>query len=641
MADCKGTGGAGKNTVKDKENLEHIEKACEQIKNIAKGFKAPEDITVSEWADRYRILSPENSAEAGRWKTRRTPYTEEIMNAFCDPRVKELIVVASSQVGKSESLLNMLGYMIDQDPGPALYVVPTKDFAEDFSKRRLAPMIRDTKAISDKVSDAKSRNSNNTITKKHYPGGMISLIGSNSPTDLAGTPARYVFADEIDRWTRSAGTEGDPWRLLRARTTTFYNAKMVAVSTPTIRDASKIQDLFESGTKEYWCVKCPHCGEYSFITFDTIRFKHHTIGSGTKRQFIVDETSWACPECGCSSTENEIKHQPMKWVAESPEAIDNGCRSFWINGFYSPWKPWKEIIVEFLDAGKDPEKLQTVFNTLFGQLWDVRGDLETEDELAERAENYDAELPEGVLCLTMGVDTQDNRLEYEVVGYGLFEENWGIEKGIIDGKPDNSETWEKLDGIIDRTWHFASGRGLKISLTFVDSGGHYTQDVYYNCALRQNKRVFAVKGANRPDTPYTSPCKRVEFNTSAGRTGKAWLYMIGVDAGKEHIMSGLKVKEPGARMSHFPRNLGRGYDSLFYSGLLSEVMTLDSKGRWKWEKIPGHERNEALDCRNYANAAFKVLHPNLDAVKQKLAAPTEQKPAPQRRKRIRKSTYDD
>ena len=302
MADRKGTGGAGKNTVKDKENLEHIEKACEQIKNIAKGFKAPEDITVSEWADRYRVLSPENSAEAGRWKTRRTPYTKEIMNAFCDPRVKELIVVASSQVGKTESLLNLLGYMIDQDPGPALYVLPTKDFAEDFSKRRLAPMIRDTKAISDKVSDVKSRNSNNTITKKHYPGGMISLIGSNSPTDLAGTPARYVFADEIDRWTRSAGTEGDPWRLLRARTTTFYNAKMVAVSTPTIRDASKIQDLFESGTKEYWCVKCPHCGEYSFITFDTIRFKHHTIGSGTKRQFIVDETSWACPECGCSSS---------------------------------------------------------------------------------------------------------------------------------------------------------------------------------------------------------------------------------------------------------------------------------------------------------------------------------------------------
>ena len=133
----------------------------------------------------------------------------------------------------------------------------------------------------------------------------------------------------------------------------------------------------------------------------------------------------------------------------------------------------------------------------------------------------------------------------------------------------------------------------------------------------------------------------MEFNTTAGKTGKAWLYMIGVDAGKEHIMSGLKVKEPGARMSHFPRNPGKGYDSLFYSGLLSEVMTLDSKGRWKWEKIPGHERNEALDCRNYANAAFKVLHPNLDAVKQKLAAPTEQKTVPQRRKRIRRSTYDD
>ena len=185
---------------------------------------------MTEWADKYRVLSPENSAESGRWKTSRVPYMEEIMNAVTDPRVKQIIVVASSQVGKTESILNMLGYMIDQDPGPAMYCVPTKEFAEDFSKRRIAPMIRDTKPLAEKVADTKSRSSGNTIMKKTYPGGMISLIGSNSPTDLAGTPARYVFADEIDRWSKSAGTEGDPWSLLERRTTTFYNAKMVAVS---------------------------------------------------------------------------------------------------------------------------------------------------------------------------------------------------------------------------------------------------------------------------------------------------------------------------------------------------------------------------------------------------------------------------
>ena len=570
---------------------------------------------------------------------------KEIMDAFNDPEVNILAVVASSQVGKTEALLNMLGYMIDQDPGPALYVLPTKEFAEDFSKRRLAPMIRDTEALDEKVANSKSRDTNNTITKKVYPGGMISLIGSNSPTDLAGTPARYVFGDEIDRWSRSAGTEGDPWSLLERRTATFYNAKMVAVSTPTIRGASKIEDLFELGTKEYWCVECPHCGEYFFINFDAIRFEYHTIGTGTRKQFIVDETSCVCPECGCASEEDIIKAQPMKWIAKSPDAIHNGCRSFWINGFYSPWQRWERIIVRFLEAGKDPEKLQPVFNTLFGQLWENRGDLEDEEEIASRAEVYGAELPDGVLCLTCGVDTQDNRLEYEVVGYGMFEENWGIEKGIIDGNPANPDTWEKLDGVIDKTWYFENGQGLKISLTFVDSGGHYTQEVYAACADRKNKRVFPIKGANRSDTPFTSPAKQTEYNTGAGRTGKVWYYMIGVDSGKEHIMSGLKIREPGARMSHFPKDQGRGYDALFYSGLLSEQLVIDKSGRWHWEKLPGHERNEALDCRNYANAAFKVLHPNLDAIRERLLHPEQPKPTPQqaqpRRRSVRRAISEE
>ncbi len=567
---------------------------------------------------------------------------KEIMDAFTDPKVTIEAVVASSQVGKTEVMCNMLGYMIDQDPGPALYVMPTKDFAEDFSKRRLAPMIRDTEPIKAKVSDAKNRDSNNTITKKTYPGGMISLIGSNSPTDLAGTPARYVFGDEIDRWSRSAGTEGDPWSLLERRTSNFYNAKMVAVSTPTIKGSSKIEDLFNLGTKEYWCVRCPECGEYSFIDFDTVRFKYHELKGSGKVQYVVDETSWACPVCGCITEEAAIKKQPMKWIATSPDAIANGCRSFWINGFYSPWQPWSRIITRFLEARKDPELLQPVYNTLFGQLWESRGDLDSEEKVAERAEAYEADLPDGVLCLTMGVDTQDNRLEYEVVGYGQFEENWGIEKGIIMGKPDNPETWSKLDAIIDRAWYFKDGKGMKISLTFIDSGGHYTQDVYENCALRQPKRVFAIKGANRDDAPYTAPPRKVDYNTGKGKKGKCWLYIIGVSAGKEHIYSGLKVKEPGARMSHFPNDKGRGYDSLFYSGLMSEYLSFE-KGKWVWRKVPGHERNEALDCRNYANAAFKVLKPNFDAIKQKLfnASAQEGKAIAPKRARKRKTTYED
>ena len=604
-----GEEGTGKESID-----EDLRKTVGLFEELRENFKAPEDLTVSEWADKYRILSPENTAEAGRWRTSRVPYMKEVMNAFTDPRVKQLIVVASSQISKTETILNMLGYMIDQDPGPALYTVPTKDFAEDFSKRRLAPMIRDTKQISRKVADSRSRDSNNTITKKTYPGGMISLIGSNSATDLAGTPARYVFADEIDRWSRSAGAEGDPWSLLERRTTTFYNAKMVAVSTPTIKNHSKIAELYELGTREKWCAKCPHCGEYHYIDFDSIRFKHEQIESGGKLQFTVSDIYYCCPECGGASTESQMKRTPKKWIAETPEAIKNGCRSFWINGFYSPWNPWERIILRFLEANavKDIDKLKTVYNTLFGELWENRSGIEDAGVFLNRLEDYGAEIPNGVLCLTMGVDTQDDRLEYEVVGHGFFGETWGIEYGRILGKPSDPEVWAQLDQLVEKRWEYANGATLKISLTFVDMGGHYSQEVKENCAIRQYQKVFCIKGANSHDAEYTGLPKQVEYeNPNTHKKGKAWLYMIGVDAGKEHIMSALRVEEPGAKYCHFPKH--RGYDEAYFNALLSERLTFSKNGKPVWEKI--HTRNEALDCRNYANAAFRVLNPDMDRLR--------------------------
>lgn len=609
------------------------------ISQVCERFKAPENLTVSEWADRYRKLPPENSAEAGSWKTTRTPYLKDIMDAFTDDSVNRLVVVASSQVGKTEAELNMLGYLIDQDPGPCMFVLPTVDNAQDFSKRRIAPMIRDTEPLDEKIRSAREARGAGSAMKKAFPGGMLTLTGSNSAVSIASIPARYVFGDELDRWARDAGGEGDPWGLLEARTTTFYNKKMVQVSTPTIKGASAIESAFNLGTQEYWCVQCPDCGEYSFINFDSIRFEYDTIVANKRKQYIVKEVSWACPECGCISSENTIRHQPMKWIAKSPEAIKNGCRSFWINAFTSPWMDWKTIVRKFLEAKDDPEKLKVVYNTLFGQLWEERSDVGDEDELAARAEEYEAELPDGVLCLTCGVDTQDDRLEYEVVGYGFYEENWGIEKGIIMGKPSDEETWTKLDGILGRVWHFKNGRGIRISLTFVDSGGHYTQEVYEHCAQRIGRRVFAIKGANKPDAPYTAPPTKVNITRRGLTVGKAWLYMIGVDAGKEHIMSGLKVQTDGARYSHFPSNRGRGYDSLFYSGLLSERMCWTNNG-WRWQKLPGHERNEALDCRNYANAAYVVLHPNLDDIKQKLEGVSQKDPPKPRKKKQKRKARD-
>ncbi|WP_339060078.1 phage terminase large subunit family protein [Tepidibacillus marianensis] len=623
-----------------------IERLNAAISGAVKNFAPPKSLTVAEWADRNRHLSPENSAEAGPWRTSRTPYLKEPMEAFNDPKVHKIVMVAASQVGKSELELNIIGYIIDQDPGSILFVQPTLEDARKFSRLRIAPMIRDSKPLKAKVSDVKTRDSGNTILQKSFPGGMLTITGSNSASALASTPARYILGDERDRWAISAGTEGDPWSLAEARQATFYNAKAIEVSTPTIKGSSNIEASFYLGTQERWCHQCPECGEWHNIVFDNIKFDHKVVKVHNRKTYKVTSVNWACPSCGCLSSEEVMRKQPARWIADNPAAYENGIRSFWLNAFSSPWMPWEKIVRRFLEAKHDPEKLKVVYNTLLGELWEDRGDIEDEDTMLARREEYDAELPDGVLVLTCGVDTQDNRLEYEVVGHGHYGETWGIKKGYIIGKPDTPEVWQRLDDVIDHVYKFKNGRGLKISITCVDSGGHYTQEVYKACRERQAKRVFAIKGKGGDGIPYVSPPTKVPIKDN--KRIYCWLYTIGVDSGKESIMSSIKVQEKGAKYCHFPRGEDRGYDSNYFNGLLSERLVLSHTkigSKWTWEKLPGHTRNEALDCRNYAMAGLKIIDPDMDAVERRLKGLTEpQKPKPMQQPRPlhkKRDIYDD
>lgn len=618
------------------------------IGSAVRNFRPPEDLTVAEWADRYRRLSPENSAEAGPWRTSRTPYLREPMEAFTDPKIHKIVMVAASQVGKSELELNVIGYIIDQDPGSVIFVQPTLDDARKFSRLRVAPMIRDSKRLKAKVSDVKAKDSGNTILQKSFPGGMLTITGSNSPSALASTPARYIIGDERDRWAVSAGTEGDPWALAEARQATFYNAKAIEVSTPTIKGASNIENSYYQGTQERWCHLCPECGEYGEILFDRIQFKHATSKVRGKKVFTIDgPISWICPNCGVLSTEETMRRQPAKWIPQNPDAYKAGVRSFWLNAFSSPWTPWEKIVLKFLQAKDDPQKLKVVFNTLLGELWEDRGDLADEDTMLSRREDYGTnadgspvELPAGVLVLTCGVDTQDNRLEYEVVGHGYYGETWGIKKGYIMGKPDSDDVWEQLDDVIDHVYHYKDGKGLRISITCVDSGGHYTQEVYARCRQRKNKRVFAIKGKGGDGVPFVTPPHKVPIKDN--KRINCWLYTLGVDAGKETIMSSLKVQEPGAKYCHFPVGESYGYDGYYFAGLLSEKLELTQTRRgnvWRWVKIPGHARNEALDCRNYALAGLKIIDPDMAAVERRLKnLPEKEQSQSTQQRRQRKPT---
>ena len=598
------------------------------MRKVLAGMTPPDDLTVTQWAEAKRRLSAESAAEPGPWRTERTPYLREPMDAFTDPKVRHIVMVAASQVGKSEFLNNCIGYIIDEDPGSILFIHPTTIDAQEYSKLRIAPMLRDSPALRQKIAAPKSRDSHNTILQKAYPGGILTMCGSTEAHALASKPIRYVFGDERDRWATSAGNEGDPWDLAMARQTTFYNAKAVEVSTTTIKNASAIEAAYYTGTMERWKSRCPHCGEYHEIQWADIRFEHDEIIIAGKKTYKVRSVCYACPGCGCISTEAEMKRAPAKWIAENPEAYGQGTRSFWLNAFVSQWASWESIVLKYLNALGSTKKMQVVFNTCFGEPWEDRGDIEDEDSLLARREDYGkdkngepVELPPGVLVLTAGVDTQDDRMEYEIVGHGFFGETWGIEKGIVMGRPDDDATWNKLDEVVfDRVMRFENGVGLRVSMSFVDEGGHFTQSVRAQCNARISKKVFCIKGMPGQDKPYISPPKKQKIFVNQIAVGTCWQYQLGVDSGKEIIMDNLRVQTPGQKYCHFPKR--DDYGSAYFAGLLSETKVYDpnKKQPWSWKKIPGHERNEPLDCRNYALAAFKALPKNLDEIDRQIKA---------------------
>lgn len=576
------------------------------------GLKPLPKTSVSQWADNHRMLSSGISAEPGKWKTSRAPYQKDIMNAFTEPGIHRVVVKSSSQIGKSDMMNNVIGRFAHLDPCAIMMIQPTIDMAQDYSKTRIAPMIRDTKVLNNLFYDVKSRDANNTILSKVFPGGRLIICGANSPAGLASRPIRILLADEVDRFPDSAGTEGDPVDLAAKRMTTFWNSCMGLFSTPTNERSSRIDEEYLAGTQEEWQHKCPNCGEYHLLRHIdmTVDYKEIKTPSG-KKTVIVNDVKWRCPHCGFSFSEKEMKQTPQKYISRNADALKNGIRSFFVNGFTSPWMTWTRIMREWLEAKGDPEREKVIMNTVFGESYKQKGAFEDEQIFLRRRESYGAELPNGVLLLTAAIDTQDNRLEYEVVGWGKEEECWGIRKGIVLGAPNQARTWKEIDNILDKTYHFADGKGLKVVRTFIDSGGHYTSDVYNYCQKNFHKQRFAIKGRGGPGIPLI-------YKIAKANNAKAPLILLGVDDGKQQIMDRLSIDSPGPLYFHFPQDEGikelsnRGYDDLYFKGIISEHKKVYKRNgvlREVWETTK-NVRNEPLDLRNYNLACMKSLKPD-------------------------------
>lgn len=341
-------------------------------------LKPPPELTLSQWADRYRMLSAESSAEPGRWHTDKAPYQREIMDAIGDAHIRRVVIMCAAQLGKTELLLNILGYFMAYAPAPILVMQPTLDMGQTFSKDRLAPMIRDTPVLRGLV-DVKSRYAGNTILKKNFPGGHITIVGANSATGLASRPIKVLLADEVDRYPGSAGTEGDPLSLAQKRQTTFWDKKTVMVSTPVIKGHSRIETEYNQSTREEWNVPCPECGHYQPFVWANLIFDPDDLQK---------EIVYKCERCGCVANEYRWKQQSQqgRFVAENPGAETRG---FHLNTLASTFCGWKEIVQKFivakeqLDQG-NPEGMKVWVNTELGETWEERGEQVEDTELFKR-----------------------------------------------------------------------------------------------------------------------------------------------------------------------------------------------------------------------------------------------------------------
>ncbi|UYP68540.1 phage terminase large subunit family protein [Thalassobacter stenotrophicus] len=577
-----------------------------------RGMRPDPDLTVSEWADKHRKLSSRASAEPGQYRTARTPYLRDIMDAMSPGHPAQRIsFMKAAQVGATEAGNNWIGFVIHHAPGPMLAVLPTVEMAKRTSRGRIDPLIEDSPALKERVQPARSRDAGNSMLSKEFPGGILVLTGANSATGLRSMPARYVFLDEVDAYPASADEEGDPVSLAEARTTTFaHRRKVFMVSTPTIRGLSRIEREFEASDQRRYFVPCPHCGHMQWLQFERLRWEKGR----------PDTAAYHCEECERPIAEHH-KTQMLEqgeWRATATSSDPNAI-GFHLSALYSPigWKSWEQIARDWLAAQGSDEMLRAARNTLLGETWVESGDAPEWQRLADRREAYAAQIPMGGLFLTAGADVQKDRIEVDVWAWGRGLESWLVDHIVIPGGPGDSACWQALTDLLNRTWVHENGAVMPLAKLAIDTG-YETSAVYAWARAQGIAQVAPVKGLegfNRA-TPVSGPTfvdatvngrklkRGARLWTVATATFKAetYRYLRLERASDEDHASG--VPNP-AGMIHLPD----WADSEWLKQLVAEqLVTIRNKrgfARQEWQKM--RERNEALDTRVYARAAAWIL----------------------------------
>ena len=483
-----------------------------------------------------------------------------------------------------------------------------------FGIPRMPPQVADARPNRPPPSPILRPPPDGTGTPFHkvFAGGAVTIVGANSPAGLASRPIRIVLCDEVDRYPTSAGTEGDPIQLARKRSATYFNRKIIMVSTPTNKGASRIEDAFEKSDQRQYHVPCKHCESHQVLKWSNVRWEDDQ----------PDSAKYMCEHCGTlwNEADRVWAIRNGEWIAQKPFA---GTAGFAINGLNSPWTPLADGVRDFLSVKRNPEQLRVWTNTYLGETWEDAGEQIDDFELADRREEM-LSVPDEVMVLTAGVDVQDNRLEMTVQGWGKDDESYVLDHITLYGDPSTPHLWNDLDTQLNKQYETESGRTLMIRAAAVDSGGHFTNSVYAYCKKNQGRRIFAIKGVGGDGKPIAG-------RPSKNNTVKCPLFPIGVDTVKDLIFARLRIQEPGSGYVHFNDIL---QDEYFRQLTAEKAVTRFHRGFKKrvFEKV--RPRNEALDCMVYSIAAYSILGVNVNALADKITGQEQtqkQESEPERR----------
>ena len=569
------------------------------------GLRPDPLLTVSEWADRHRVLGTKEAGEPGRWRTNRTPYLREIMDCLSPASpVERVVFMKGAQVGGTELGLNWIGYVIHHAPGPMMVVWPTSDMAMRNSTHRIDPLIEESQALREIIAPARSRDSGNTKLMKAFRGGVLVLTGANSAVGLRSMPVRYLFLDEIDGYPLDVDGEGDAISLAEARTRTFARRKLLLVSTPTIAGASMIEREYEASDQRRYFVPCPDCGHRQWLRFEQLRWEPGK----------PEAAAYICEACGKPVPEH---HKPWMLEHGTWQAMSSGrsrTAGFHLSSLYSPWRKWTEVAAAWERATRSEAKSAAVIksfkNTELGETWVEEGEAPDWQRLLERREDYRmGSIPEGGLLLTAGADVQKDRIEVSVWAFGRGKESWLIEHRVLMGDTARDEVWKSLASVLRETWTHASGASVPLVRFALDTG-FATQEAYAFVRAVRDSRVMAVKGVARGAALVGTPT--AVDATTGGKKLRRGIKVFSVAGGiaklefYNNLRKSADVADDGvntvypAGFVHLPK-----VDAEFIQQLCAEqlVTRRDRNGFAirEWQKM--RERNEALDCYVYARAA--------------------------------------